>query len=117
MACTKSGYLVLVQAICYLSYQGRRENVANAAFHNGRVQLQQSFKVFEIRLTWEGWRLPFLKVGENKPQVLPHGIAGDTDLLGKRLRLCRLLDTLSRAILLPAMIEAADAILLHPTDG
>src|SRR5262249_40830518 len=54
------------------------------------------------------------KIGPDQPEVLPHRIALDPHLAGKPSVLGGLLDTLAGLIILPAMVEAADAVPLDP---
>ena len=61
-------------------------------------------------------RAALAQVGEDHTHPLLGGIAADADLGGEACVLRNLLDALARAIELPAVIEAANAVLLDPPD-
>src|SRR5439155_7915262 len=54
------------------------------------------------------------QVGEREAQVVAHRVALDPHLAGEAGVLGGLLDALAGAVVLPPMIEAANAVALHP---
>src|SRR5262249_41085276 len=59
-------------------------------------------------------RASIAQVGEDQAEVLLRGVALDPHLAGEAGILGGLLDTLARPVVLPAVVEAADAVALHP---
>ena len=61
-------------------------------------------------------RLTFSQKGEHEPQIIAYRIAFDTHFVLEAFVLCGLLDAGSLAIELPAVIEAADAVIFNPAE-
>src|SRR5438094_356926 len=61
-----------------------------------------------------GRRLTFAQVGEHQAQVLLRRVAPNPYARGEGGVLARLLDTLPRAVVHPAVIDTAEAIILDP---
>src|SRR5262249_5387419 len=54
------------------------------------------------------------QVGENQAEILLRRVAADLHFAGEAGVLGGLLDALAGAVVLPAVVEAADAVALHP---
>ena len=61
-------------------------------------------------------RLPLAQIGEDQAQILAGRIAADLYLVAEGLGLGRLLHAPATAVILPAVIEAADVLALDPAD-
>src|SRR5205823_1301990 len=76
----------------------------------------------EVRVAWErlerssiaAFSVALAQVGEDQPEILLGGVALDLDFAGEGGVLGRLLDALARAVVLPAVVEAANAVPLDP---
>src|SRR5436190_1947604 len=62
----------------------------------------------------QSWRLTFAEVTPDQAQVLLRGVAADAHLALERFVLARLLDALPGGIVFPAVVQAAEAVVLHP---
>src|SRR5687768_5816210 len=62
----------------------------------------------------EGGRLALTQVGEDQAEVFPGRVAGDLHLGREGGVFRRHLDALPCPVVLPAVVEAADAVPLHP---
>src|SRR5262249_49881586 len=64
----------------------------------------------------EGRRRAVSEISEDKTEILARRVGRDPHLAGEARLLRRLLHALPRAIVLPAVIDAADAVLLDPAE-
>src|SRR5438128_7691295 len=94
-----------------------------------RIQLQMSEEVarpnkgiifndsfpFKLRKSRKRRRRSFAQIGKYQAQVFLRRVTPNADFGGEARILGRLLHTLSRAIVFPAVIKTADAVAFHPT--
>src|SRR5579885_3308238 len=70
--------------------------------------------LLEIRVARQGWGIAVTEVGEDEAEVLLGGVAADAHLGREGGVLGRHLHALAGGVVLPAVVEAADAVALHP---
>src|SRR5262245_47268461 len=92
------------------------QRVEVVAIANVRAGVDLAF-LFELGIALERRRVTLAEIGEDQSKILLRRAAADFNFLGKALAFRRLLDALSRAVVFPAMIKTANAILLDPADG
>jgi len=71
----------------------------------------------QFRIAWQWRRRSRAEVGEDQAQILLRGAATNGYFLRETFVFRRLLDALAGAVVFPAVIETADAIVLDPTRG
>ena len=77
------------------------------------ARFQDAFAL-ELRIPREWRRLPLAQIGEDEPQVVADRVAPDLDAGTEGLWLGGLLGALPVPVVLPAVVEAADLLALHP---
>ena len=71
---------------------------------------------FQFRIAWQRRHDSFAEVGEDQAQILQRGAATNGYFLRETFVFRRLLDALAGAVVFPAVVETADAIVLDPAD-
>src|SRR5262249_5632409 len=61
-------------------------------------------------------RLTLAEIGEDQAEVLARRVDRKPDLAAETLQLGRLLDALAAAVVLPAVVDAADVVVLDPAE-
>src|ERR1043166_6107517 len=82
-----------------------------------RRDIEGNLGGFESRIPWQRRGRAFPQISEDQPNIFLDWITRDAYFVGKQLFFRGLLHTLSRAVVLPTMIKAADAFAFNRTDG
>ena len=77
--------------------------------------LERTAGILEIRVMRRWRRLFLAQIGKNQTQHFCHRIGRDVHLVGERIGCVGLFGALPSAIILPAMVRAANAVPRHDT--
>src|SRR5437660_3988641 len=92
------------------------QRIKVVAIPDVRANIEHSF-LFQLRVVRKGGRLAFSQIGEDKTQIFLSRATPNFYFFSELGIFGRLLHALPGTVILPTVIEAADAVSLNPTDG